>query len=89
MLDKGPSGAKARYITEEVTGGVVLVSSMGRHYGIPTPVADAVISLAGAINGTDYRAEGRTLEFLGLDGLGVDGLRAFLRTGKRPVSKGV
>ncbi|MFQ8736300.1 MAG: hypothetical protein ACLSAH_09960 [Bilophila wadsworthia] len=67
----------------------MLVSSMGRHYGIPTPVADAVISLAGAINGTDYRAEGRTLEFLGLDGLGVDGLRAFLRTGKRPVSKGV
>ena len=57
--------------------------------GLPTPVADAVISLAGAINGTDYRAEGRTLEFLGLDGLGVDGLRAFLRTGKRPVSKGV
>ena len=52
-------------------------------------MADAVISLAGAINGTDYRAEGRTLEFLGLDGLGVDGLRAFLRTGKRPVSKGV
>lgn len=86
---KGPSGAKARYITEDVPGGVVLVSSMGRHYGIPTPVADAVISLAGAINGTDYRAEGRTLEFLGLDGLGVDGLRAFLRTGKRPVSKGV
>ncbi len=71
---KGPSGAHDRYITEDVPAGLVLFSSLGQTLGIPTPVSDALIRIASAINATDYRATGRTLDRLGLGGLSPERL---------------
>jgi opine dehydrogenase len=70
---KGPSAPSSmtqRYITEDVPYGLVPISEMGRLFGVPTPNTDAVISLCTAINQEDYRANGRTLSNLGLDGMG-------------------
>ncbi len=75
---KGPASAETRYLTEDVPTGLVLFSSLGQALGVPTPTADALIQIASLISGRDYRAEGRTLERLGLRGTGGPELRALV-----------
>jgi len=67
-----------RYITEDVAIGLALWASLGRSVGMPTPMADAFLALASAINQVDYSRTGRTLESLGLAGLDASDLRARL-----------
>jgi len=77
----GPSGIRIRYITEDVPTGLVPLEAFGRMYGIATPTISSLISLAQVLTETDYRASGRTLERLGIAGLGPDAIRSFLRRG--------
>ena len=70
-----------RYIEEDVRFGLSLWSSLGRSYGVPTPLADAFIQIAGAMNGRDYVASGLTLEKLDLEHLSVVQLKERLRGG--------
>jgi opine dehydrogenase len=70
-----------RYVEEDVGCGLALWSSLGRRLGVSTPLSDAMVRLASIVNGVDYAVEGRTLERLGLAGLGVDELKRGLRTG--------
>jgi opine dehydrogenase len=78
---KGPATLDHRYINEDVGWGLVPWSEMGRAYGVPTPAMDALIVLAGVLNGRDYRAEGLTLPRLGIEGLRPDELEAYLHDG--------
>ena len=78
---KGPLSLQDRYVSEDVQYGFVLLSSLGKMIGIPTPTIDAIIHLASVINGKDYRREGRTVESLGIGGMGVDELNHFLQEG--------
>ena len=78
---KGPPSLDHRYIHEDVGWGLVPWSEMGRAYGVPTPTMDALIVLGGALNNRDYRAEGLTLERLGLAGVDAADLEAYLRDG--------
>jgi opine dehydrogenase len=78
---KGPLCLQDRYISEDVQYGFVLLSSLGKMLGIPTPTIDAIIHLASVINGKDYKREGRTVESLGIAGMGVDELNHFLQEG--------
>lgn len=68
-MGSAPASAASRYITEDVPYLLVPCSQLGRLAGVPTPVADACITLAGAYNDADYRVTGRTLEKMGLGGL--------------------
>lgn len=63
-----PRDAHHRYVAEEVPYGLVPLSELGTLVGVATPNIDAVIALAGTVNGVDYRAEGRGLASLGLHG---------------------
>ncbi len=72
-----------RYIDEDVPYGSVFMSSLGRLLGVPTPINDALNWLASIARGVDYWAQGRTVERLGLAGLGRKNLSAFLQTGRR------
>jgi len=47
----------------------VPLAELGAAAGVPMPVTAALITLAGTINATDYRAAGRSLAALGLGGL--------------------
>jgi len=64
-----PGGMHGRYVTEDVPLGLVPMTCMARLAGVHTPVIDAVITLAGAATGRDYRGEGRSLEDMGIDNL--------------------
>ena len=77
-------GLDTRYVTENVLYALVLASSLGEATGVPTPVVDGLVDSASSMLGRDFRAEGRTLATLGLDGLDTTGLIGFARTGVFP-----
>lgn len=77
-----PHRTQMRYVTEDVPCSLVPISSCGRQFGVETPVMDALITLASAMHGRDYRAEGRTMEKLGISGLDLKQLR-LLAIGER------
>ncbi|OZI40469.1 glycerol-3-phosphate dehydrogenase [Bordetella genomosp. 1] len=70
-----------RYMLEDTRLGLSFLVSAGRRAGVPTPVAQGLLSLASAVTGRDLYAEGRTFEALGLDTLDATQMRALLRDG--------
>lgn len=66
-----------RYLNEDAGYGLVFMTDLARHLEVPTPVMDALLTVASVISGRDYRAESaRTLATLGLEGLSSEQLRA-------------
>jgi opine dehydrogenase len=66
-----------RYLTEDVGYGLILLTDLARVAGVATPAMDAIITLVSITLGRDLRAGApRTLETLGLGGLGPQALRA-------------
>ena len=70
-----------RYMLEDTRLGLSFLVSAGRWAGVPTPVAQGLLSVASAITGRDLYAEGRTLEGLGLDALSRRGMAELLAQG--------
>jgi len=79
---KGPTSMHDRFITEDVPYGLVLMGTLGRMLGVPTPMIDAVVNLCGAINRIDYWRTGRGVDSLGLSGMSPARLSAYLETGR-------
>lgn len=71
-----------RYVHEDIGCGLALWSSLGRRLGVPTPLADAFLALASAVNGVDYARAGRTLENLGLADAPLEQVKEWLRHGR-------
>ncbi len=66
-----------RYLTEDAGYTLLLYTELARALGVPTPVMDATITIAGVVLDRDFRAENaRTLASAGLDGLDAEELRA-------------
>ncbi len=61
---KGPTQVDSRYITEDVPQGLVLLESLGRYYGIKTPVTSSLINIANAALQDDFRQNARTINSL-------------------------
>lgn len=61
-----PTSVKSRYITEDVSQGLVLLESIANIIGINVPIATSLIELAGCALHTDFREWGRTVERLGI-----------------------
>lgn len=70
-----PGTLKMRYIEEDVPCSLVPISSIGRMFSIPTPTIDALIHLASILNSTDYQANGRTTQRLGIEHMSLRDLR--------------
>lgn len=66
---KGPTSVNSRYITEDVSQGLVMLESLGVVLDVRTPITTALIELASAALGKDLRAEGRTVGRLGRENI--------------------
>lgn len=60
-----PTSIRSRYITEDVSQGLVLLESIAKYIGVDTPITTSLIDIAGVALGEDFRANGRTIEKLG------------------------
>ena len=72
---------RGRYVEEDVRFGLSLWRSLGHKLGVPTPLSEAFLHIAGAMNGADYARDGQSLEKLRLAELDVPALKALLRRG--------
>jgi opine dehydrogenase len=58
-----------RYLTEDVGWSLIFLTDLAARLGVPTPVMDAVITIASVVLARDFRGEARrTVSTLGLDG---------------------
>jgi opine dehydrogenase len=73
-----PGNLNHRYITEDIPHLLVPVASFGRLLGIQATIIECIIKLASAINGVDYFKNGRNLETLGLSGMSLEKILAYI-----------
>lgn len=78
----GPSSMTHRYIEEDASTGQALMISLAHNLRLELPCMEALVCLAGVINGTDYLAHGRTTGLLGWDGLDAESINTFLMEGE-------
>lgn len=78
---RAPSTLEYRFFTEDVPYGLVLLSELGQLAGVATPVIDAMIEICSALMDRDFRAEGLTLERMGLAYTPRGALQSLLQTG--------
>jgi len=79
---EGPFSLEARHLTEDIPFGLVTFSSLGKMLGVPTPVVDAIITIAEALLDRDFWKEGRTVESMGLDpDWSLDQVKKYLQDG--------
>jgi opine dehydrogenase len=79
----GPHDLNSRYFTEDAPYGLVPWSIIGKAVGVETPVIDSIINIYNVVHERDWRAHGHSPGDLGLDGLSVDQIMAYVRTGNR------
>ena len=63
--------------------GLAFLVSVADWAGVPTPIAKGLLALASSVCREDFRATGRTLENLGLAGLGRAEMAELLTEGLR------
>ena len=78
---RAPASLEHRFLDEDVPFGLVLLSQLGRLAGVATPTMEHVIELACAATGKSYRADGLTLERIGLAGRDPAAAMALLERG--------
>lgn len=59
---KGPSSLNTRYLYEDVSLGLCTLSILGHKFGIKTPIADALITIASSLVEFDFYAKSRDFE---------------------------
>jgi len=70
-----------RYVTEDTALGLAFLASVARHAGVDAPIAHGLLAIVGGFLGRDLRRGPRTLEALGLHGLGREALQRLLVEG--------
>ena len=73
---------KSRYITEDIPVGTYGAVSFGALLGVDTPVLDSMICLGSIVAQEDYRSNGYNLKLFGLNGMSVEEMLDYMRTGK-------
>ena len=76
-----PTSFEHKYITEDVPVGLMPMSALGAAAGVATPAIDALITLVGAMTGKDFSGDARTLDRMGLGGMGAAEIARFVERG--------
>jgi opine dehydrogenase len=80
-----PESLDSRYIAEDVPMALVPLEVLAEVAEVETPAIGSIINLCSIINAVDYRTNGRTLARLGLDGMTVEEIVAFVQEGTEAV----
>jgi opine dehydrogenase len=78
---KGPTSVTNRYVTEDISIGLVCWSQLGQMLGVATPLMRATVELGIAVSGVDYWETGRTMHRCGIDGMTAGELCEYARGG--------
>jgi opine dehydrogenase len=70
-----------RYMLEDTRIGLSLIASVGELVNVPTPLANAFLSIGSAITSEDFRTTGRTRQTLGIADLSLQELQTLLDGG--------
>ena len=81
---RAPANLEHRYIFEDVPMSLVPIAALGGQYGVQTRGIEAIVRLACIVHRTDYWRTGRTLDKLGLEGLSISELTAYVMEGALP-----
>ena len=79
----GPDSIWNRYLTEDCPNGLVPWSELGKIGGVATPVMDSVISVYSVVHERPWREIGLKADRLGLDGMTVEQIKKYLKTGRK------
>jgi opine dehydrogenase len=78
----GPNNIHHRYLTEDVPIGCKVYHDLGAQYGVPTPIIDSMIILAGAMHKKNFFETSRyDLKYLGIDNMPKEKLLDYLNNG--------
>jgi opine dehydrogenase len=78
-----PKSWNHKYIAEDVPVGLMPMRALGEAAGVPTPAIDAVIKLAQTLAGSEFAADARTLDRMGIAGMDAAQIRRTLVEGFR------
>ena len=79
----GPNSIHHRYLTEDVPIGCKIYHDLGVAYGVPTPIIDSMITLAGAMHKKSFFETSKyNLEYLGIGNMSKENLLLYLNEGK-------
>ena len=81
---KGPTSLSSRYVTEDIPYSLVAWASIGHLVGVDTPIMDAAINIGSAIMGMNCWEDGRNLARMGLEGLTLEQVLAYLERDEHP-----
>jgi opine dehydrogenase len=70
-----------RYVTEDIACGLAFLVSVAEYVGVNIPIARSLITLAGAVSGTNFMETGRTLKSLGISQLSIEEFKRILDEG--------
>jgi opine dehydrogenase len=72
---RAPGQIDTRWLTEDIPYGLATWASLGDRLGVETPTIDALVTLASATLGRDFRSEARGLDVIGLGRIDASALR--------------
>jgi opine dehydrogenase len=79
---RAPGVLGNRWLTEDIPYGIASWASLGAHYGVATPTLDALVTIGSIVMGSDGKADARDVRRLGVEGMSVPALTAYLETGR-------
>ena len=78
---KAPGSLESRWLTEDIPYGLSAWHDVGKQYGVDAPLMRGLVDIGSVVMGLDGWVEGRSVPELGIEGMSLDILNAFLQTG--------
>lgn len=75
---KGPTSVKNRYFTEDIPYGLVAWAAIGETIGVDVSTIKSLINIGSLIIEQDSFSVGRTKDDMGIDGMGLDEIKAYV-----------
>ncbi len=79
---KAPGSLKSRWLTEDIPYGLATWFGVGKQFGVNAPLMRSLVDIGSVVMGFDGWTTGRGAAELGIDGMDLKTLHAYLKNGK-------